>query len=113
MNIPLLATKTIYHQAFFTFGLLPLLMLLDEYEGKEYYNECYCIKATIDDINKAYNESLETRWGIDAINQIKHHQTVNGDDWANYYANLHGIKKDARRFINDQKQRVGIALTYN
>ena len=54
----ILAKTKAYEYAFYSYGLLPLLLLLDEYIELERYYECYCIKTAIDNINFKYKQNL-------------------------------------------------------
>lgn len=91
----------IYNSAFFNFGLLPTLLLLDEYEKDENYLQCYYIKSAIDRINLNHAISLETRWGTDAIKQISDNwnEKENHMSFDDYFPNVQNHKEQLKGFI--------------
>lgn len=60
-----------YEKGFVSYGLLPTLLLLEQYEAEENYLECFYIKTAIDNLNKRYDQDFPTRYGKNALKYVK------------------------------------------
>lgn len=100
--------KAIYYKAFFAFGLLPILLLLATYEEDENFTECLAIKLAVDEVNATYNENLATRFGDEAIEQIKSFWEKDGRDFNAYYQNLPNYVDEVLRFVKARRATYGI-----
>lgn len=100
--------KAIYYKAFFAFGLLPILLLLATYEEDENFTECLAIKLAVDEVNAIYNENLATRFGDEAIEQIKSFWEKDGRDFNAYYQNLPNYVDEVLRFVEARRATYGI-----
>lgn len=100
--------KAIYYKAFFAFGLLPLLLLIDRYEDEQKFDECLFIKMAIDEVNKAYNENLETRWSDAAVARIKKVHDKEGRDFVFYYNDLQNRVKEVEQFVAYRRKDFGL-----
>ena len=45
-----------YEKGFVSYGLLPTLLLLEQYEAEENYLECFYIKTAIDNLSKRHDQ---------------------------------------------------------
>lgn len=64
-----------YVQALFAYGIIPLTLLLEEYEQQEDYEECEIICSAINYVNKYtephMDDKLPTRYSKDLVHQLK------------------------------------------
>lgn len=60
-----------YEKGFISYGLLPTLLLLEQYEAEENYLECFYIKTAIDNLNKRHDQDFPTRYGKNALKCVK------------------------------------------
>lgn len=100
--------KAIYYKAFFAYGLLPILLLLQTYEDDENFTECVGIKLALDEVNDTYKEGLKTRWGDDAIIQIKEFWEKDGRDFAAYYNLLPNYVDEVLHFVKARRATYGL-----
>ena len=105
--------KAIYYKAFFAFGLLPLLLILQTYEDDENFTECLAIKLAIDEVNATYNESFHTRFGSDAINQIRVVWEKDGRDFTAYYNLLPRDVDKVLHFVKASRATYGLTSIKN
>ena len=89
-----------YEYAFYTYGLLPLLLLLDEYIELERYCECYCIKTAIDNINFKYKQNLETVYGKKAVDSVKEYYDRQKKDFSEYLQRVPFYVREVFQFVN-------------
>lgn len=61
--------NNIFKRGYYSFGYLPMLLVLDEYESREYYMTCFLIKNALDEV--LGNENLPTRYGVEALEATK------------------------------------------
>ena len=88
-----------FRRAYFTFGYMPLLLVLDQYEKLEYYMTCHLIKTAL--LEALEGEKIPTRYGSDALNATV--QDFNkrgwGDQVQNYMNNVPNYAVECRKFI--------------
>ena len=60
-----------YEKGFISYGLLPTLLLLEQYEAEENYLECFYIKTAIDNLNSRSGNNFPTRYGKNALKCVK------------------------------------------
>ena len=60
-----------YEKGFVSYGLLPTLLLLEQYEAEENYLECFYIKTAIDNLNSRSGNNFPTRYGKNALKCVK------------------------------------------
>lgn len=102
-EIEILKITVIYERAFMQFGLLPLLMLLDEYEELERYNECFCIKQAIENVNYRHKFDNPTKYGNEAINQIKAWHIENKKDFSAYLRRVPYYTLGLFNYVNQKR----------
>lgn len=100
--------KAIYYKAFFAYGLLPLLLLLDDYEEEARFDECMFIKLAIDDVNKAYNSDLPTRWCKDAVEYIKGVYEDKNLDFEAFFKDLPNVMQEVEDFVANRRKDYGL-----
>lgn len=103
-NSPIIS---IYKNAFFNFGQLPLLLLLSDYEYEENYLQCYFLKEAIDRISAQYQVNLHTTWGKIAIEQIRDNwdEEKNAMTFEDYFQNyMYRSLADLKAFIKPFNQ---------
>ena len=96
----ILAKISAYEYAFYSYGLLPLLLLLDEYIELERYCECYCIKTAIDNINFKYKQNLETVYGKKAVDSVKEYYDRQKKDFSEYLQRVPFYVREVFQFVN-------------
>lgn len=96
----ILAKTKAYEYAFYSYGLLPLLLLLDEYIELERYYECYCIKTAIDNINFKYKQNLETVYGKKAVDSVKEYYDRQKKDFSEYLQRVPFYVREVFQFVN-------------
>ena len=96
----ILAKISAYEYAFYSYGLLPLLLLLDEYIELERYYECYCIKTAIDNINFKYKQNLETVYGKKAVDSVKEYYDRQKKDFSEYLQLVPFYVREVFQFVN-------------
>lgn len=96
--------RGIYIQCFYGYGLLPMLYLLNEYEEQENYNECFFLKAAIDEINRQYERDFPTRYCKTA--ELISMQTVQkqGLDFSEFLKRLPTISFECMNYANSLKE---------
>ena len=102
----ILAKISAYEYAFYSYGLLPLLLLLDEYIELEHYYECYCIKTAIDNINFKYKQNLETVYGKKAVDSVKEYYDRQKKDFSEYLQRVPFYVKDVFQFVNKKINQI-------
>lgn len=60
-----------YEKGFVSYGLLPTLLLLEQYEAEENYLECFYIKTAIDNLKKRHDQDFPTRYVKNALKCVK------------------------------------------
>ena len=96
----ILAKISAYEYAFYSYGLLPLILLLDEYIELERYCECYCIKTAIDNINFKYKQNLETVYGKKAVDSVKEYYDRQKKDFSEYLQRVPFYVREVFQFVN-------------
>ena len=88
-----------FRRAYFSFGYLPLLLVLDQYERLEYYITCNLIKQTLDEVLKG--ENCPTVYGDEALEATKRDFKTRGwaDQLDNYLHNVPNYAVECRKFI--------------
>lgn len=88
-----------FKRGYYSFGYLPMLLVLDEYESREYYMTCFLIKNALDEV--LGNENLPTRYGVEALEATKKDFEQRGwkDQFENYLQNVPNYAVECRRFI--------------
>lgn len=64
-----------YRRALFSYGVTPLLLLMEQYETAEDYTECALILNVINKVNEeisAGGERLETRFSEDSLENLRY-----------------------------------------
>ena len=100
--VPKLEVNTDYNpfrRAYYSYGYLPLLLVLDQYEKAEYFMTCHLIKLMLDKETGA--EGIPTRYGAEALEATKRDFEKRGwaDSLDNYLANVPNYTVECRRFI--------------
>lgn len=88
-----------FRRAYYSYGYLPLLLVLDQYENAEYYMTCHLIKVMLD--KETVGENLPTRYGAEALEATKKDFEQRGwkDQFENYLQNVPNYAVECRRFI--------------
>ena len=73
-----------YEKGFVSYGLLPTLLLLEQYEAEENYLECFYIKTAIDNLSKRHDQDFPTRYGKNALKCVKAVYDVKNLDYDQY-----------------------------
>lgn len=88
-----------FRRAYFTFGYLPLLLVLDQFEQAEYYVTCHLIKTAL--LEALGGEKAPTRYGVEAVEATQ--QDFNNRGWGdqldNYLQNIPNYAVECRKFI--------------
>ena len=88
-----------FRRAYFTFGYMPLLLVLDQYEKLEYYLTCHLIKTAL--LEALEGEKIPTRYSVEAVEATK--QDFKARGWADQLDNyLHSVPQyavECRNFI--------------
>lgn len=100
--------KAIYYKAFFAFGLLPMLLLLEEFEQVENYSECALIKAAIDEVNATYQENLCTHICKEAYLSIELIHKEKNSDFNSYKKRLPMYLDELKRYVRQRRLDGGL-----
>ena len=73
-----------YEKGFVSYGLLPTLLLLEQYEAEENYLECFYNKTAIDNLSKRHDQDFPTRYGKNALKCVKAVYDVKNLDYDQY-----------------------------
>lgn len=100
-----LVFNTVFKKAYLNYGYLPMLLVMDEYEQKEYYNTCYLmlevIKHVDSEVSRELSHKLITKFGSDAINLA--HEDFNNrgwnDRWESYLNEVPNYAIELKKFI--------------
>lgn len=103
ISIAIAATKrqasNPFRRAYLTFGYLPLLLVLDQFEQAEYYLTCHLIKTAL--LEALEGEKIPTRYGTDAFNATVEDFNKRGwgDQLQSYMKNVPNYAVECRKFI--------------
>ena len=92
-----------YRTAFYRYGLLPVLLLLEMLEEREIFYECYLIKLTIDEINSELEYNMPTRFGDDAVREVRQSYEKMGWNYQNYMNNLPSYISELNDYISNNR----------
>lgn len=84
-----------YVEALFRYGVVSLLLLLDEYEEEEDYQECEIIKKAIEYVNDNMEnqEKLPTIYDSKALSQLKDKFNLYGAKGTHSIEDIRAIKE--------------------
>lgn len=90
-----------YQDGLVRYGIIPLLLLLEEYESMEEYEECAIIKSVIDDIN---NHTIGEKFPYRATKEFKEEirlkvKQATGSD--NFLSNIPEYVERLKEFLNN------------
>src|SRR5690242_12022525 len=100
----------VFRQAYLNYGYLPMLLVMDEYEQKEYYNTCYLmlevIKQVDSEVSRGLSHGLVTRFGSEAINLAQEDFNNRGwaDRWENYLNEVPNYAIELKKFIEERHE---------
>lgn len=96
-----------YVQALFAYGIIPLTLLLEEYEQQENYDECKIIKRAIEFVNKYIEdedkEDLPTRYSPEIEKIVKNNFNKYGFKGDIALSNTPYYIGEIKRMVNDTK----------
>jgi hypothetical protein len=89
----------LFKRAYYAYGYLPLLLVLDQYEKSEYFLTCHLLKLMLE--KETIGEGLPTKYGTEALEATKKDFEQRGwaDSLGNYLLNVPLYTVECRNFI--------------
>ena len=100
--------KIIYRKAIIKYGYIPLLLLLDNYEHLEDFEECQLIKESIDEYCKEYGIRLSTKYSKESLEEFKNFGRKGELMLMNLPLYANDIYKEIKIFENNSRKRIEI-----
>ena len=94
-----------YEKGFVSYGLLPTLLLLEQYEAEENYLECFYIKTAIDNLSKRHDQDFPTRYGKNALKCVKAVYDVKNLDYDQYLLRVSTYVGELYNQIKDYRNK--------